>query len=69
MLEHHTDSHVRSKSELREVLRRIGVAPETITEIESRLPDCFDIYEAGGMLQSDYGITLGWAISRLGGSP
>jgi hypothetical protein len=68
MLEHHTDSHVRSKSELHEVLRRIGVAPETIAEIESKLPDSFDIYEAGGLLQS-YGITLGEAISRLGGSP
>jgi hypothetical protein len=68
MLEHHTDSHVRSKTELREVLRRIGVAPETIAEIESKLPDYFDIYEAGGLLQS-YGLTLDNAMSRLGGSP
>jgi hypothetical protein len=68
MLEHHTDSHVRSKSELREVLRRIGVAPETIAEIESKLPDSFDVYEAGELLQS-YGLTLDDAMSRLGGSP
>jgi hypothetical protein len=59
---------MRTKAELREVLRRIGVAPETISEIESKLPDSFDIYEAGGLLQS-YGITLDEAISRLGGSP
>jgi hypothetical protein len=68
MLEHHTDSHVRSKSELHEVLRRIGVAPETIAEIESKLPDCFDVYEAGGLLQA-YGLTQDGAMSRLGGSP
>jgi hypothetical protein len=66
--EHH--SHLHSKTELRTVLRHIGVAPETITEIESKLPadNWFDCYEAGGLLQS-YGLTLDEAISRIGGSP
>jgi hypothetical protein len=68
MAQQHRDSHVRTKSELHEVLQRIGVAPETIAEIESKLPDSFDIYEAGALLQS-YGLTLDEAISRLGGSP
>lgn len=62
------DSHLRSKAELRKVLRRIGVAPETIAELDSKLPDWFDIDEAGGLLQA-YGLTRDEAISRLGGSP
>jgi hypothetical protein len=62
------DSHQRSKAELRQVLRRIRVAPETIAEVDSKLPDWFDIDEASGLLQS-YGLTCDEAISRLGGSP
>jgi len=64
------DSHLHSKTELRNVLRRLGVTAETIGEIESKLPseDWFDCYEAGELLQS-YGLTLDAAISRLGGSP
>jgi len=68
MAQVHYDSHQRSKAELRQVLRRIGVAPETIAEVDSKLPDWFDIDEAGGLLQS-YGLTCDEAISRLGGSP
>jgi hypothetical protein len=56
------------RPQLHAVPRRIEVAPETIAELESKLPDCFDIYEAGGRLQS-YGLTLDEAINRLGGSP
>jgi hypothetical protein len=50
------------------VVRRIGVAPETIAALDSKLPDWFNIDEAGGLLQS-YGLTCDEAISRLGGSP
>jgi hypothetical protein len=60
--------HRRSKAELLGVLRRLGVAPETIAEIDAKLPDPFNIDEAGAMLQA-YGLTLDEAISRLGGSP
>jgi hypothetical protein len=62
------DPHQRSKTELLAGLRRLGIAPETIAEIDSKLPDRFDIEEAGALLQS-YGLTLDEAISRLGGSP
>jgi hypothetical protein len=62
------DPHHRSKAELLRGLRRIGIAPETIAEIDSKLPDQYDIDKAGALLQS-YGITMDGVISLLGGSP
>jgi hypothetical protein len=62
------DSHHRSKTELLQVLRRLGVAEETIAEIGAKLPELVDLDDAGALLQT-YGLTRDEAISRLGGSP
>ena len=68
MTQSERDPHYRSKAYVLSVLRRIGVPPETIAEIDSKLPDPVDIDEAGAILLP-YGLTLDEAISRLGGSP
>jgi hypothetical protein len=62
------DHHYRSKAELLQVLRRIGIPVETIAELDAQLPEVVDIDEAGTLLQT-YGLTRDEAMSRLGGSP
>ena len=62
------DSERRSKVELLDVLRRIGVPQATVDEISSKLPDFVDLDDAGTLFQK-YGLTRDEVISRLGGSP
>jgi hypothetical protein len=62
------DSEPRSKHELLNVLRRIGLPQAMIDEIGSRLPDVVELDDAGTLFQT-YGLTRDEIISRLGGSP
>jgi hypothetical protein len=62
------NSERRTKAELLSVLRRIGLPPATINEIDSKLPDVVDLDEAAALFQT-YGLTRDEVISRLGGSP
>ena len=62
------DSERRSKVELLDVLRHIGVGRAAIDEISSKLPDFVDLDDAGTLFQK-YGLTRDEIISRLGGSP
>jgi hypothetical protein len=62
------DRRYRSKAEFVQVLHRLGISDESISEIAAKLSDPIDLDESGALLQS-YGLTLDAAISRLGGSP
>jgi len=68
MTEFDRDSQVRSKAEVLQVLRRLGVPQQTIAEIASHLSDPVDLHEAAELLQA-YGLTRDALISRMGGSP
>ena len=56
------DSERRSKLELLDVLRRIGVPQATVDEISSKLPDFVDLDDAGTLFQK-YGLTRDEIIS------
>jgi hypothetical protein len=62
----HESAH--AKAEVLRVLRRAGIADETIAELERELSDPVDVDRDGPLLQR-YGITRDSLISRLGGSP
>jgi hypothetical protein len=64
----HGDPHLRSKADLQQLMRRLGLPEETIAEISAQLPDPVDLDAAGPLLLS-YGLTRDAVISRLGGSP
>ncbi|MBV8717509.1 MAG: hypothetical protein JOZ65_20800 [Chloroflexi bacterium] len=62
------DSQHRSKADVLQVLRRLGLSDATIAEIDAQLPEWVDLDESGALLQS-YGLTRDAVMSRLGGSP
>ena len=58
---------LRSKSELIRVLRRAGIAPETIDALERELEDPVDLNRDGHLLAA-HGITRDRLMERFGGS-
>ena len=56
------------KAEAIEVLRRAGVAPETIHALESELDDPIDLVRDAAFLDR-HGIGRNALINRMGGSP
>ena len=58
----------RSKEDVLEVLRHMGVSDETLEEIDAQLADPVDPTQAANVLLR-YGITLDSVLSRMGGSP
>lgn len=59
---------IRPKASVVRTLRRAGVAPEAIEELERQLPDPVDFDRCGNLLAA-HGITMDRMIDLFGGSP
>jgi hypothetical protein len=57
----------RKKSDVIRIMRRIGIAPETIARAEHSLPDPVDLDHDGDLLVR-YGVTTDTVWRELGGS-
>jgi len=60
---------LRSHSDVRAILTRVGLDPQQIGEILESYPDPIDLNAAGPALAEKYGITQEALLDRMGGSP
>jgi hypothetical protein len=58
----------KTKEEVLATLRHVGAPEEALRAVDAEFGDLIELNELSNLLLR-YGITLDWAISRMGGSP